>query len=628
MSYFCINQIKHLKNNYSDSYLYDYENLDLLNTKQSFIQDGKTFDSFIKSKYLYFKNSSFYKNISKDEDTPEEIIKVIHNKLKSEELKNILEAYNGIKNTNLQEYIIFSKNTLYMLCAPRLNIDEESIFNNIFHKDLSHIYKFYSSMRDKMEGIKDEEKALLIVQYRISTLFFNMISKSYIFAILQDTNSDFHKNAKAFIPYDEKTEEEKKSYKNRFHFINEPKFTKQILEKVKEIEHISKAVEDILDEIIKEGKNRDLQNSVDKYLKSLKTFSSTIAFLRIIDFILMDDKSFKDFSQFTNDVLSLTIFTSNFLKNSKGILNSSTLATFTKELQKDRKMLFTNLSITNRFNIIFIIVNSIIDSKKLYDNDDYDALATNLAMTILTIISIIIPSSIPIKIATFCIDILLIAAYNRFVDSKLLVFLKKTIFAISLEPSKEFKPHYLEVAFKNQKELNISFSNPNELISFFGENYSSYKSNFEVALKNELQFLHTTLIELKFEIDKKVTEEEIYIKGVKKKLLMMSNLIIPSYIFDNDFSIIIKDKTFRNNNKTFIEENNGKILFDLKNKDIKNDLKDEKIDLIIKKSSMEFKYKATYMHILSSNPNTSCYLKVSLEQIYFNMDDLQTKETK
>ncbi|KAB0619460.1 hypothetical protein, partial [Aliarcobacter skirrowii] len=85
--------------NSSDSYLNDYENLDLLNTKQSFIQDGKTFDSFIKSKYLYFKNSSFYKNISKDEDTPEEIIKVIHNKLKSEELKNILEAYKNIKNT-------------------------------------------------------------------------------------------------------------------------------------------------------------------------------------------------------------------------------------------------------------------------------------------------------------------------------------------------------------------------------------------------------------------------------------------------------------------------------------------------------------------------------------------------
>ncbi|AXX84618.1 hypothetical protein [Aliarcobacter skirrowii] len=294
--------------NSSDSYLNDYENLDLLNTKQSFIQDGKTFDSFIKSKYLYFKNSSFYKNISKDEDTPEEIIKVIHNKLKSEELKNILEAYKNIKNTNLQEYIVFSKNTLYMLCAPRLNIDEESIFNNIFHKDLSNIFDFYTSMRKKMGSLENDAKADLIVQYRISALFFNMISKSYTFAILQPKESEFHTNAKAFIPYDEKTEEEKKSYENRFHFINEPKFTKQILEKVKEVELISKAVEDILDEIIKEGKNRDLQNSVDKYLKSLRTFSSTIAFLRIIDFTLMDNKNFKDFSQFANDVLSLTIF--------------------------------------------------------------------------------------------------------------------------------------------------------------------------------------------------------------------------------------------------------------------------------------------------------------------------------
>ncbi|OCL96696.1 hypothetical protein AAX29_02028 [Aliarcobacter thereius] len=626
MSYFCINQIKHLKNNYSDSYLYDYENLDLLNTKQSFFQDGKSFDSFIKSKYLYFKNSSFYKNISKDEDTPEKIIKVIHNKLKSEELKNILEAYKNIKNTNLQEYILFSKNTLYMLCAPRLNIDEESIFNNIFHKDLSNIFKFYTSMRKKMKGIEDEEKALLIVQYRISALFFNMISKSYTFAILQHKESDFHKNAMTFIPYEEKIEEEKKSYKNRFHFINEPKFTKQILEKVKEIELISKAVEDILDEIIKNQDNLKYKDSVDKYLKSLRTFSSTIAFLRIIDFTLMDSKSFKDFSQFTNDVLSLTIFTSNFLKNSKGILNTSTLAILVKELQKDRKMLFTNLSITNRFNIIFIIVNAVIDSKKLYENDDYDALAANLAMTILTIITFFIPSIIAIRI--LFLQLVFGLVFDLVKDSDLVAFLKKTIFAISLEPSKEFKPHYLEVAFKNQKELNISFSNPNELISFFGENYSSYKSNFEVALKNELQFLHTTLIELKFEIDKKVTEEEIYIKGVKKKLLMMSNLIIPSYIFDNDFSIIIKDKTFRNNNKTFIEENNGKILFDLRNKDIKNDLKDEKIDLIIKASSMELKYKVIYKHYLTTDPKYNCDLKVSLEQIYFNMDDLQTKEIK
>ncbi|MDX4036575.1 hypothetical protein, partial [Aliarcobacter skirrowii] len=154
-----INQIKHLKNNYSDSYLYDYENLDLLNTKQSFFQDGKSFDSFIKSEYLYFKNSSFYKNISKDEDTPEEIIKVIHNKLKSEELKNILEAYNGIKNTNLQEYIIFSKNTLYMLCAPRLNIDEatqeelEQIVWNINSKDILA----YNGKTNIQHNIKEEK---------------------------------------------------------------------------------------------------------------------------------------------------------------------------------------------------------------------------------------------------------------------------------------------------------------------------------------------------------------------------------------------------------------------------------------------------------------------------------------
>ncbi|WP_165595859.1 hypothetical protein [Aliarcobacter thereius] len=53
MSYFSINNIKHLKKHFYDSYLNDYENLDLLNTKQSFIQDGKTFDSFIKSKYIF-----------------------------------------------------------------------------------------------------------------------------------------------------------------------------------------------------------------------------------------------------------------------------------------------------------------------------------------------------------------------------------------------------------------------------------------------------------------------------------------------------------------------------------------------------------------------------------------------
>lgn len=224
---------------------------------------------------------------------------------------------------------------------------------------------------------------------------------------------------------------------------------------------------------------------------------------------------------------------------------------------------------------------------------------------------------------------------DLFVDSDFLVFLKRTILAKNISTSnilfndnKVYSAHFLANSFKNNKDIDVGFKSDKALINFIGTNYYSYKNNFELAFKNELQFLYTNLIGLKLEIDKKVTEEEIYIKGVKKKLLMMSNLIIPSNMFDDDFSIIIKDKTFRNDNEIFKEEDDGRILFDLKNKDIKNDLKDEKIDLIIKTSSLEIKYKVTYTHILTTNPKSSCYLKLSLEQKDFNMDDLETKETK
>ncbi|OCL96692.1 hypothetical protein AAX29_02024 [Aliarcobacter thereius] len=536
----------------SDSYLNDYKNLDLLNTKQSFFQEGKSFDSFIKSEYLYFsKDSEFYKESSKNKSIiPKNIIEIIHSKLKSDELKNILEAYNGIKNTNIQEYIIFSKNTLYMLCAPRLNIDEESIFNNIFHKDLSHIYKFYSSMRDKMEGIKDEEKALLIIQYRISTLFFNMISKSYIFAILQDTNSDFHKNAKAFIPYDEKTEDDKKDFKLRFLFIKEPKFTSQILEKVKEVEFISKSVEDILDEIIKEGKDRDLQNSVDKYLKSLKTFSSTIAFLRIIDFTLMDSKSLKDFSQFANDIISLTIYATNFLKQ-KNILDKNTLANFIKQINKEKKTLFINLSTVNRFNIVFIIINSIVDSKKLYENDDYDALAVQNLISILAISIIFIPPSIPSRIVIALIELSLSLVYNYFVDSDFLVFLKKTILARNLSTSnvlfndnKVYSAHFLANSFKNNKDIDVGFKSDKALINFIGTNYYSYKDNFELAFKNELQFLYTNIIGLKLEKIKYISEKsknEFIIDSRKVYLDIKEAILIPNTLIEDEKFILTFD---------------------------------------------------------------------------------------
>ncbi|OCL85560.1 hypothetical protein AAX26_01988 [Aliarcobacter thereius] len=614
----------------SDSYLNDYENLDLLNIKQSFTQDGKTFDSFIKSKYLYFKNSSFYKNISKDEDTPEKIIKVIHNKLKSEELKNILEAYKNIKITNLQEYIVFSKNTLYMLCAPRLNIDEESIFNNIFHKDLSNIFKFYTSMREKMKGIEDEEKALLIAQYRISALFFNMISKSYTFAILQPKESDFHTNAKAFIPYDEKIEEEKRSYENRFHFINEPKFTKQILEKVKEVELISKAVEDILDEIIKKGENKDLQNSVDKYLKSLRTFSSTIAFLRIIDFTLMDNKSFKDFSQFANDVLSLTIYTTNFLKQ-KNILDKNTLANFIKQINKEKKTLFINLSITNRFNIVFIIINSIVDSKKLYKNDDYDALAVQSLISILTISIIFIPPSIPSRIVIALIELSLSLVYNYFVDSDFLVFLKRTILAKNISTSnvlfndnKVYSAYFLANSFKNNKDIDVGFKSDKALIDFIGTNYYSYKENFELAFKNELQFLYTNLVGLKLEKIKYISEKsknEFIIDSRKVYLDIKEAILIPNALIEDEKFVLTFDGT------NYLKD-------DLTNNNIFNPFKDDTIisnfvfrnifkyssNLSISTSSVELNYSITYNIKKNADfSSTKIYIDINkIEQIEFD----------
>ncbi|MDX4070023.1 hypothetical protein [Aliarcobacter skirrowii] len=648
MSYFPINQIKHLKNNYSDSYLYDYENLDLLNTKQSFFQDGKSFNSFIKSEYLYFKNSSFYKNISKDEDTPEEIIKVIHNKLKSDELKNILEAYKNIKNTNLQEYILFSKNTLYMLCAPRLNIDEESIFNNIFHKDLSNIFKFYTSMRVKMESFLYEDIADLIVQYRISALFFNMISKSYTFAILQAKESDFHKNAMTFIPYEEKIEEEKKSYKNRFHFINEPKFTKQILEKVKEIELISKAVEDILDEIIKKGENKDLQNSIDKYLKSLRTFSSAIAFLRIIDFTLMDSKSFKDFSQFANDVSSLTIYVTNFLKQ-KNILNKNTLAIFVKEFQKDRKMLFTNLSITNRFNIIFIIVNAVFDSKRLYENDDYDALATNLAISILVIVTMIIPASISAKIVTALIELFIGLVYNYFVDSDFLVFLKRTILAKNISTSnvlfndnKVYSTYFLANSFKNNKDIDVGFKSDKALINFIGTNYYSYKDNFELAFKNELQFLYTNLIGLKLEIYEKYKNDNSYLVKSNSNLSSLNIQIvgavnIPNIIVnDEEFKLTFIDQfglhtIYENKDLTKVEDKN--LFLPFYNNEKYNNLfletntriKTIEGTIIINSSALDIKYNVNYNVLMVDTLNTN-NIKERLRGVKITLKDLNQKE--
>jgi hypothetical protein len=125
---------------YRDKYIQTYDNLDFTKKINSFTQTGEKlkFDT----KYLYYdKNERYYKNEGESK-TPEKFIKLIAIQLQSNELKEVLNIYKNIKNTDKFSYVVSAMNILYMLCTPRTYLDEETNQTSFFNDELKHIYDY------------------------------------------------------------------------------------------------------------------------------------------------------------------------------------------------------------------------------------------------------------------------------------------------------------------------------------------------------------------------------------------------------------------------------------------------------------------------------------------------------
>ncbi|WP_198304366.1 hypothetical protein [Arcobacter vandammei] len=637
----------------SDSYLQDYKNLDIKNSKYSFSQKGEKFSKIISSKYLYYEDFNFHKKTDEFE-YPNELMKEIHNKLKSEDLKELLVIYNEIKNTDKINYIIGAKNIVYLLCAQRLNLDEESIFNNIFHKDLNHILEYYQKIIERMKKVEEDDEdinnendeiigdkltnrdiAKIKINYKISSFLSNMIAKSYYFAILQDTNSDFHKNAKSFIDYDvdyDKKLRNNEEKRDKFKYVEQTRLSLILLEKIKDVEAVSSGVEKILDEIIK-GKDEQYKNIVERYLAGLKSFSNTIAFLKIIDFSINSEKNIKDYSQFANDTVTLYIFTSKFLANQTKI-DTKTLLRFSTELANKKTNLFVSLDFSAKVNIITIIIIATFDTKKYYENDDYDAMALNLMLTGMSLIIALSIMPLPTTIVISIFSIILGITLNQIVDSELTVFLKRTIFNRQLgsgkkyylqdlynvyfNDNKTFYPYYLGKALKDE---DLGFTSSKELKNFIGKNYKTYEKEFELAFKNELQFLYTTLVGLKLEIDEreKTISKKVngFLQDINRNLYCKTYLKIPETLIDDDTIFLLNNINYDVKNNKFFEKPDkvDYYLFDLQpyhNETIK-------INTIIVKSSMvDLKYQFEFYLDLTQDPRHKNSLTIkNFKQINF-----------
>ena len=220
---------------------------------------------------------------------------------------------------------------------------------------------------------------------------------------------------------------------------------------------------------------------------------------------------------------------------------------------------------------------------------------------------------------------------DLFVDSDFLVFLKRTILAKNISTSnvlfndnKVYSAHFLANSFKNNKDIDVGFKSDKALIDFIGTNYYSYKDNFELAFKNELQFLYTNLIGLKLEKIKYISEKsknEFIIDSRKVYLDIKEAILIPNALIEDEKFVLTFDGT--NYSKD-----------DLTNNNIFNPFKDDTIissfvfrnifkyssNLSISTSSVELNYSITYNIKKDADfSSTKIYIDINkIEQIEFD----------
>ncbi len=333
----------------------------------------------------------------------------------------------------------------------------------------------------------------------------------------------------------------------------------------------------------------DKHQTIIKYQTSLKHFSNVVAVLSIVKFMINEkDKELLDYANFANDTVVLfkavnSVFKGNVFKAEFDAIKAVI------EKIKGKNLFLTILS-SVKYDLISFVVLTTLETADYADKRDYTAVNLTLTVAGFSIVGVMfrvfitspITKVVNIQLAIASVIALITRAILE--DSEVTNFLNRIVFS---KDGYKYRPYYINEAFKqsNNNEF-IIVNNPKELISYLGENYKKHKDIFNIAFKNELQFLYTTLIGLKLEIDDRVEKEGTIFKQTLLKIPI-------ALVEDEKAEFILNSKSYDVRDKEKFEQlnNSDYVLFDLSphyNK-ITN-------TIILNSSIASFKYEFEYLY--------------------------------
>ncbi|WP_034216824.1 hypothetical protein, partial [Aliarcobacter faecis] len=206
---------------------------------------------------------------------------------------------------------------------------------------------------------------------------------------------------------------------------------------------------------------------------------------------IVKDKKLIDYTNFANDTIVLFKIVNSVLKISNSMKESDFIKAVINKLKG--KNIFINVINPVRLSIFMQIIITVLETVDYQEKRDFTA--TNLTLFSSSLIIIGGFVSTPL----IFVGIVLLIARGLLESSELVIFLNRTILAVDRT---KYRPYFLNEAFKNSdKNIYLELATPKELITYIGENYKDNKDIFNLAFKNELQFLYTTLVGMKLEID-------------------------------------------------------------------------------------------------------------------------------
>ena len=651
------NDIINKEENLKDKFLEEYENLDYIKKLKSFEQ--KTDKIKFKSKYIYYEDESYYKSHL---EKPKDIIKKIEKKLQDEKLKELLKIYENIKVENKLSYVVSCMNIVYLLSAPRVNLDEETNKNSFFNEKLNHIYEFVEHLTKEKIALNDQEKESLRFEYKISEAYslmqMRLILNDILFSNSKKKALKFIEKFKVAVKSNTKTDINYKYIHNQSQNIKSKE--KQYYEALKNIEGISSNIDKILDEIQgKEVRQYSISQKTVVYLSSgLKTYSTLIAMASATNYLFLEDnKNIKSHIGFVKDLtdisLNLGLAISKYPNKPLQVLEYFLKTDTVKEisLASKRVLSYIQRNIASKVAIISILITAAYEIINLYSKEDYNALALTTLLSGVSIALFLSQAFLPAVVLTAVMSIIAGLILDEIIDSDVDLYLKKSLLYKNInfsiwknikneEQDKKYQAPYLfEITNKNKELKTIAddgFNNIKKLIEFIGKNYKTNEDYFDTALRNELSFFKAALFGYKLQITKFQSQQKVRtVRGIETNFYVQKALKIPKVLVeDKEFKLYFspyKDEYLEFSLAHLIQEQDYYIFnfFPKENpyfflNHFTNTIKRENISsyIVIINSQAQLKYEVEFRD--NDKTGSNFYIDIAfLKQISFNTEDKQ-----